>query len=1115
MLGKIFHPKAPAKHNAQPGGMASTELDVRIGLHYGIPSTASIMAFDPIQRLLAIGTLDGRIKVIGGDNIEGLFISPKQSPHKCLEFLHNQGYLISVSNENDIEVWDLELRRMAYSLQWDANITAFSIIQGTCFMYIGDEHGLMSVVKYDTEERTLLRLPYHTTANGVTEAAGISLSFHQPIVGILPQPHTSGNKVLIAYENGLIILWDVSVNRAVVVRGYTSLQLKDEKIIGSSTEAGNEIPGYSSDSEHEEKVICSLCWASTCGSILAVGYIDGDILLWNMSSSQPAKGQQPGVPSNSVVKLQLSSADRRLPIIVLHWSPSSRPHNNQGGQLFIYGGAEIGSEEVLTVLSIEWSTGIETLKCIARVDLSLNGSFADMILIPNAGASENNPTAALFILTNPGQLHVYDGANLSNVTLELEKSQQFPVLVPIIDPSMTISKISLVPSDGNHCKALLEIASSMKNGVAPTLSVGSKWPLTGGVPSPLSFDENIGIERIYIAGYRDGSIRIWDATYPVLSPVSVLEGEVPGINVAGTSAAVSALDFCSITMSLAVGNECGLVHVYKLCRSSDERSFHSVSATEHEVHSMACREGFCCIAVFSVMNSPVRTLQFVNSGAKLTAGFECGQVAMFDMGSLSVVFQTDCVPGSSSPVISVAMKVLKQISSIVNSPKHQQPKNPSNSAEGVLFILTRNAHVVVIDSVTGNRIGSQPFHPKNETTAISMYVIDGTCPVSEVRTDKLPQKMSQDNDNQNGCDQSHAKSPDGTKPQELERDCSNETLHSAEELSDSLILLCCEDALRLYTLKSIIQGESKSIRKVNLRKHCCWSTTFKRDQGKASGLILLYQTGALEIRSLPDLEVVGEVSLMSTLRWSFKTNMDKTISSNNGLIALVNGNELAFISLLACENDFRIPDSLPCLHDKVLAAAADAAATACSYQRKKQGTVPGIFGGIIKGLKGGKMGHPMDHSESSPRSTIIEKLDDIFSRFPFSDPSTSTVDQDVIELSIDDIEIDDSSHFASTSSNKGKHGRRDEEMEREKLFHGATSDVKPRVRTAEEIRAQYRKTGDVSAVATDARDKLAERGEKLERISRRTEELQSGAESFASMANELAKRMEARKWWQI
>lgn len=46
----------------------------------------------------------------------------------------------------------------------------------------------------------------------------------------------------------------------------------------------------------------------------------------------------------------------------------------------------------------------------------------------------------------------------------------------------------------------------------------------------------------------------------------------------------------------------------------------------------------------------------------------------------------------------------------------------------------------------------------------------------------------------------------------------------------------------------LVKGESKYIRKVNLGKHCCWLTTFKRDHGKASGLILLYQTGALEIR---------------------------------------------------------------------------------------------------------------------------------------------------------------------------------------------------------------------------------------------------------------------------
>lgn len=35
--------------------------------------------------------------------------------------------------------------------------------------------------------------------------------------------------------------------------------------------------------------------------------------------------------------------------------------------------------------------------------------------------------------------------------------------------------------------------------------------------------------------------------------------QVKGIKVAGSSASVSNIDFCPVTLSLAVGNECGLV----------------------------------------------------------------------------------------------------------------------------------------------------------------------------------------------------------------------------------------------------------------------------------------------------------------------------------------------------------------------------------------------------------------------------------------------------------------------------------------------------------------------------------------------------------------------------
>lgn len=45
------------QQNVQRGDLKSEDLDLRVAIHYGIPSTASILAFDPIQRLLAIGTL--------------------------------------------------------------------------------------------------------------------------------------------------------------------------------------------------------------------------------------------------------------------------------------------------------------------------------------------------------------------------------------------------------------------------------------------------------------------------------------------------------------------------------------------------------------------------------------------------------------------------------------------------------------------------------------------------------------------------------------------------------------------------------------------------------------------------------------------------------------------------------------------------------------------------------------------------------------------------------------------------------------------------------------------------------------------------------------------------
>ncbi|XP_047270758.1 syntaxin-binding protein 5-like isoform X6 [Capsicum annuum] len=335
-----FNPTPP--NNALQGSEKLTDLEATVSVHYGIPSTVSILAFDPFQQLLAIGTLDGRIKVIRGSNVEGLLFSPKPLPFKNLEFLQNQGFLVGVSNVNEIQIWDLENRRISSNLQWESNITAFSVIYDTHHMFVGDEYGYLSVLKYEGREGSIELLPYHIPPNLI---AGVDF------IGKLLRFQCPTNLPLLVYFPNLVHM-ETEV-RAALVREFKQLQSKDEIVVYASKSSSEERFRASSDNQEGEKEISSLCWLSYDGSILAVGYVDGDILLWNLSVL--GKKSSEAEASSSYVKLQLSAGGRRLPAIILRWC-ANNAQNGCGGQLFVYGGDSIGSDEALTVAMLDVSS---------------------------------------------------------------------------------------------------------------------------------------------------------------------------------------------------------------------------------------------------------------------------------------------------------------------------------------------------------------------------------------------------------------------------------------------------------------------------------------------------------------------------------------------------------------------------------------------------------------------------------------------------------------------------------------------------------------------------------------------------------------------------------------
>lgn len=97
---------------------------------------------------------------------------------------------------------------------------------------------------------------------------------------------------------------------------------------------------------------------------------------------------------------------------------------------------------------------------------------------------------------------------------------------------------------------------------------------------------------------------------------------------------------------------------------------------------------------------------------------------MVDVISSKLLFLTDCISRSSSPVVSLIVKsFLATLSNSLDLSKDEKSIEP---VDEVAFILTKNAHVTVIDSITGDVINALLTQPKKESTALSMYIV-GKC----------------------------------------------------------------------------------------------------------------------------------------------------------------------------------------------------------------------------------------------------------------------------------------------------------------------------------------------------------------------------------------------------
>uniref|UniRef100_A0A8C1QTG7 Syntaxin-binding protein 5-like n=1 Tax=Cyprinus carpio TaxID=7962 RepID=A0A8C1QTG7_CYPCA len=404
------------------------------------------MAFDPVQKILAIGTQSGALRLFGRAGVECYCQHESGSAVIQLEFLVNEGALVSALADDSIHLWNLrqKLPAILHSLKFNRErITFCHLPFQSKWLYVGTERGNIHIV--NVESFTLSG--YVIMWNKAIELS--SKTHPGPVVHISDNPMDEG-KLLIGFECGIVVLWDLKSKKADYRYNY------DEAI-------------HSVAWHHEGKqFVCS--------------HSDGTLTTWNVRApakpaqtitphgKQPKDGKKPE-PCKPILKVEYKTTRAGDPFMILC-----------GGLSY----DTVGRRPCLTVMHGK-STAV----------LEMDYPIVDFLTLCETPYPNDfqEPYAVVVLLEK--DLVVIDLAQIGYPIFEN------PYPLSIHESPVTCCEY-FADCPAEVIPALYSVGSRQKRqGFSK-----KEWPISGGNwgQGTLSFSE------IIITGHADGSIKFWDAS---------------------------------------------------------------------------------------------------------------------------------------------------------------------------------------------------------------------------------------------------------------------------------------------------------------------------------------------------------------------------------------------------------------------------------------------------------------------------------------------------------------------------------------------------------------------------------------------------------------------------
>ncbi|XP_039673748.1 syntaxin-binding protein 5-like isoform X4 [Perca fluviatilis] len=414
-------------------------------VRHGFPYQPTALAFDPVQKILAIGSRTGGVRILGRPGVDCYCQHESGAAVLQLQFLINEGALVTACADDTLHLWNLRQRRPAvlHSLKFNRErITFCHLPFQSKWLYVGTERGNTHIVNIES----FILSGYVIMWNKAIE---LSTKTHPgPVVHLSDSPKDEG-KLLIGFESGTIVQWDLRLKKA------------DFRI-------------------YYDEAIHSVSWHHE-GKQFMCSHSDGSLSMWNLRNT--TKPFQVTFPHGKIQKDGRKESCKPILKVEYKTSRNSEP-------FFIFSGGlsydKAGRRPTLTIMHGKAITVLEMdypiVEFMALCETPYNNEvqepYAVVVLLEKDLIVVDLTQSNYPVFENPYPMDIHE----SPVTCTAYFADCPPDIIPI-----------LYSIGVKHKKT----GYSQK-----------EWPVGGGTWTLGSHT----YPEIIITGHADGSIKFWDAS---------------------------------------------------------------------------------------------------------------------------------------------------------------------------------------------------------------------------------------------------------------------------------------------------------------------------------------------------------------------------------------------------------------------------------------------------------------------------------------------------------------------------------------------------------------------------------------------------------------------------